>query len=269
MALAAGYLAGAMEHRYPVVLGRDFAGTVDAVGTGVTAFQPGDAVFGVVLTQPLHAGSFGEYLVVPQDHNIAPVPTGLPLDTAGVIGLAGAAALASLSAVVPAPGEYVLISGATGGVGAFAIQLAVEAGAKVIATATPGPETDHVLGLGAHHVVDHTGDLAAQVRALAPDGVDVALHYAGDPLVLGPLLGPGGRLASLLMMSPDQYAAAGLTATAVFATPDRPTLETVAESVLSGRVRVPVQRTYDLAGVPRAFADFRAGTLGKLAVSLD
>src|SRR5215510_14677953 len=71
IAMAAGYLKGLMEHRFPAVLGRDFAGTVDEVGAGVTAFAPGDDVFGVVLTQPLTAGAFADYVVMPEDHNVA------------------------------------------------------------------------------------------------------------------------------------------------------------------------------------------------------
>src|SRR6266545_1544519 len=123
-ALARGYLKDLMEHRFPVVLGRDFAGTVDRVGEGVNELAPGAEVFGVVLTQPLNAGAFGEYLVVPEGHNIAPIPADVDHATAGALGLAGAAAVGSLDAVSVQHGETVLVSGATGGVGAFVLQLA-------------------------------------------------------------------------------------------------------------------------------------------------
>lgn len=88
----------------------------------------------------------------------------------------------SLNAVALAEGETVLISGAAGGVGSLAVQLAPARGATVIATARPGTQTDFVTGLtGAEvHVVDFTGDLQAQVRRIAPDGVDAVLHLAGD-----------------------------------------------------------------------------------------
>src|SRR6266480_6472362 len=115
VALAAGYLKDLMEHRFPVVLGRDFAGIVDEVGVNVTAFAPGDDVFGMVLTQPLNAGAFAEYLVVPQDHHIARMPAGLDHATAGVLTLAGASAMTAVDAARVADGDTVLVSGATGG----------------------------------------------------------------------------------------------------------------------------------------------------------
>jgi len=268
-ALARGYLKEMMEHRFPVVLGRDFAGTVDQVGEGVTQFAAGDNVFGFVITQPLNAGGFGEYVVVPEDHYIAPMPAGLDHATAGVLPLAGSAALASIDAVAPRQGETVLVSGATGGVGAFVLQLAAARGATIIATAASGAEADHVRTLGAAHVVDHSQDLAAQVREIAPNGVDVVLHFAGDPFALADLLVDKGRFASLLSIGQDQFADRNITATAVFAGPRRDQLEALASEIVAGRLRIPVQRSYSLDEVPQAFADFAAGTLGKLAVTID
>jgi len=268
-ALARGYLKDLMEHRFPVVLGRDFAGTVDRVGEGVNELAPGAEVFGVVLTQPLNAGAFGEYLVVPEGHNIAPIPADVDHATAGALGLAGAAAVGSLDAVSVQHGETVLVSGATGGVGAFVLQLARARGATVIATAAPGAETDHVRQFGAAHVVDRTQDLAAQVHQIAPDGLDAILHFAGDPFVLADLLVDGGRFASLLGVGPDQLADRAITATAVYASPHRALLEHLAAEVAAGRLRIPVQRSYTLSQVPQAFVDFAAGTRGKLAVTVD
>lgn len=269
LAIASGFLKDVLEHRFPVVLGKDFAGTVDLVGEGVTQFAPGDEVLGVVLTQPLSAGAFGEYVVIPETSGVARMPAGLDHATAGVLGLAGCAAVAAIEVVSPSQGELVLVSGATGGVGAFAIQIAAARGATVIATAGTGAETDHVRALGAVHVVDHTLDLAEQVGAIAPHGVDAVLHFAGDPFALADLLAAGGRFASLLMITPDQFAGRIPGATAVYASPHRELLETLAGDVAAGRLRIPVQRSYTLGEVPQAFADFAAGTLGKLAVTVD
>jgi NADPH:quinone reductase-like Zn-dependent oxidoreductase len=264
LAVAAGHLAGMMEHRFPVVLGKDFAGTVAAVGEGTTRFVVGDRVFGVVTKPFLGDGGFGDYVVVGEQVGIAAVPEGLDVTAAGALGLAGTAAVDAIDAIAPQPGETVLISGATGGVGAIAVQYAVAAGARVIATAGPGAEADFVRELGATDVVDHTGDLPGQVRAISPDGVDVVLHLAGDGGALAGLLADKGRLASTLGLGPDQHPAA----TAIMADPTGETLDRLAADAAAGRVRVPVSRTYPLSDVPAAFADFAGGTLGKLAVTI-
>ena len=197
-ATTAGFLQGMMEHRFPLIPGKDFAGTVAAVGDGVEGYAVGDEVFGVVMKPLLGTGSLAEFVTVAAGHGIAKVPAGLSLADAGALGLAGTAALDAVDALDLQKGETVLVAGATGGVGALALQLAVARGAQVVATARPGAETDFVRGLtdAEVQVVDHTGDLIAQVRAAAPDGVHAALHLAGDAGVLVGLLAEGGRLAS-------------------------------------------------------------------------
>lgn len=263
-AVAAGYLAGVLEHRYPLVLGKDFAGTVEAVGAGVARFGPGDAVFGVVTKPFLGDGGFGEYVTVPEQVGVAHLPAGVDVAVAGALGLAGTAAVDALDAVALRAGETVLISGATGGVGAIAVQYAAAAGARVFATARPGAEEEFVRGLGAHAVVDHAGDVAAQVRAAAPDGVDVVLHLAGDGPALAALLADGGRLASTLGFGPEQHPAA----VSVLANPSGGTLDRLAADVAGGRLTVPVARTYPLAAVTDAFGEFAGGTLGKIGIAV-
>ncbi|TDO46839.1 NADPH:quinone reductase-like Zn-dependent oxidoreductase [Kribbella sp. VKM Ac-2527] len=267
-ATAAGYVQGMMEHRFPLVLGKDFAGTVEAVGEGVTEFAAGDPVFGVVAKPFLGAGSLAEYVVVPAGSGVARIPDGVSVTDAGALGLAGAAALDSLAAVEPAEGETVLIAGATGGVGAIAVQYAAARGARVIATALPGAQADFVRSLGANvHVVDYTGDLAAQVKDFAPSGVDVALHLAGDGQAVAELVRAGGRVASTLGFGPDAVAGRDLTVVPVMADANAATLERLAADVAAGRLRVPVTTTYPLEQAPQAFADFGAGSLGKLGIT--
>jgi NADPH:quinone reductase-like Zn-dependent oxidoreductase len=267
VAVSSGMLKGAMEHRFPVVLGKDFAGEVTLTGEGVSRFKIGDRVFGVVTKPYLGDGGFGEYLTVSETIGVAPMPDGLDAASAGAAGaagLAGAAALAALAAAAPVPGDTVLITGATGGVGALAIQYARTAGATVLATALPGDESEFVTSLGAQHAIDRGGDLAAQVRALAPGGVSAVIHLAGDASQLTPLLAPGGRLASTVGDGPAQHPAA----VAVMANPDAALLDRLASDIVAGRLRVPITRTYPLDEVPAAFGDFRAGTLGKLGVAV-
>ncbi|MEU5891786.1 NADP-dependent oxidoreductase [Streptomyces sp. NPDC047461] len=268
IATAAGYTQAFMEHRFPLVLGQDFAGTVEALGEGAEGFAVGDAVFGVVMKPFLGAGSLAQYVAVPAGHGVARIPAGVATGDAGALGVAGATALVSLDAVALAEGETVLISGASGGVGALAVQLAAARGATVIATARPGAQTDFVTGLtdAAVHVVDFTGDLPAQVRAIAPDGVDAVLHLAGDGAALAALLRPGGQLASVTGLSQDDVKDHDVTVHTIMGSPDAKILASLAEQVAAGALRVPVTATYPLEQAMQAFAAF-AGTPGKIAVS--
>jgi NADPH2:quinone reductase len=111
-----------MEHRFPLVLGKDFAGTVDAIGDGVTGYQVGDRVFGVVMKDFLGDGSFAEYVTVPAAVGVARLPEGVAFVEGAALGLAGAAALAA--------GQTVLVAGATGGVAAGTLgKLVIKVGA--------------------------------------------------------------------------------------------------------------------------------------------
>ncbi|WP_432194327.1 NADP-dependent oxidoreductase [Streptomyces sp. bgisy027] len=270
VATAAGYMQGMMEHRFPLVLGKDFAGTVEAVGEGVDGFAVGDAVFGVVARPYLGTGSFAQYVTTPAAFGVARIPVGLSVRDAGALGLAGTTALDSLNAVALAKDEAVLISGATGGVGALAVQLAVGRGATVIATARAGERADFVAGLtdADVHVVDYTEDLEAQVRRIAPDGVDAVLHFAGDGVRLAGLLRAGGRLAATGGFTQDAVEGLDVTVHAMMANPTPQTLDALAEDAASGALRVPVTATYPLEQVPDALAAFSAGKLGKLAVTV-
>lgn len=266
LSVAAGHLEAMMEHRFPLVAGMDFAGTVEAVGEGVDGYAVGDAVLGVAMKPFLGAGSFADYITVSAAYGVTAIPDGLALASAGALGLAGTAALNSLDAASVTEGETVLVSGATGGVGSLAVQLAAARGARVIATARPGEETDFITGLAAVDVVDYTGDLTAQVRALAPEGVDVVLHLAGDGVALAGLLRPGGRIASTLGLTPDAVPGHDVTVHGVMADPNPGTLAALAERVATGALRVPVTATYPLDDTAKAFEAFGTGALGKLAV---
>jgi NADPH:quinone reductase-like Zn-dependent oxidoreductase len=135
----------------------------------------------------------------------------------------------------------------------------------VVATARPGEEADFVRGLGAHEVLDYTGDLDSQIRAVSPDGVDVVLHFAGDAAALAGALSEKGRLASTLGYGPDQHPAAVF----IMANPTGETLDRLAADVADGKLTVPVARTYPLDEVPTAFDAFTSGTRGKIAVTVD
>jgi NADPH2:quinone reductase len=269
MATAAGVLKGMVEYRFLVVLGKDFAGTVKVLGPGTTRFAVEDPVFGVIENPSiLSTRAFAEFVAVPEEPHISRIPDDLDIAQAGAIGLAGTAALQSIEAVAPAAGDVVLISGATGGVGAIAVQLAAARGATVIASAMPGEEADFVQGLGAAHTVDYTGDLAAAVHAIRPEGVDAVIHLAGDRVALTDLLVTNGRFASTFGVGPDQLADRSISFTAITANPEANVLDWLASEIVAGKLNVPIQQTYSLDQVGQAMSDFGAGNLGKLAITI-
>ena len=266
--VSSGALQGMMEHHFPVVLGKDFSGQVEAVGESVSGLAPGDAVFGVLMREFLGDGTFAEYVVVPEAIGLAKMPSGLDYAEAGALGLAGAAAVAGLDALAPSHGHSLLIAGATGGVGSLAIQLARARAAEVIATARPGEEARFVAELGANETADYTADMEAVLRSRYPEGVDAVLHLAGDAAQLARLVRSGGRLASTLGVGADQLLGPEISATAVMAMPGAPVLSSLGAETAAGRLRVPIQRQYRLEEVPQALGDFGQGTLGKLAVAI-
>lgn len=171
-------------------LGADLAGRVEAVGSGVTQFQPGDAVYGDI--EPYGSGAFAEYAVLPAKA-LAPKPPSLTFAEAAALPIAGLTALQGLRDVGRLhAGQRVLINGASGGVGTFAVQIARAFGAEVTAVCSTR-NVAQALALGADHVIDYTqtdftqsGEqydlifavngyhpLAAYKRALAPGGVYV------------------------------------------------------------------------------------------------
>jgi NADPH:quinone reductase len=235
-----------VEHEFPIVLGRDYAGVVEQVGAGVTRYVVGDEVFGFVLhaNPTVHEGSWAELVVVPEDIQVAPAPASAPLDVAGAAPLSGITALLSVDALEVSEGDTVLVVGATGGVGSLAVQLFAHAGATLIAPALPEDE-EYLRDLGASEVLDRNADTAAAVRERYPDGVDALL----DVVSYGPddfnsnaaVLKDGGRGAS-----PVSAAGDGPGRTNLMAVPSPEHLERLAQLLDAGILRVHIQRSYPL-----------------------
>ena len=264
IAVAAGKLEGVMKYHFPVVLGRDVAGIVEEGGEH---FTTGDAVFGNVTGGLGPNGGFAELVTLPEAKGLARIPAGLEMHEAGALGVTGIAATASVDALDPSAGESVLVAGATGGVGSLVVQLLAARGVRVLATSKPGAGTDFVRDLGATDAVDYTADLAEQVRALAPDGVDGAIHLAGDGMAVADLVRDGGRFASTLGLGQDAFEGRDIAATAISAPATEEALGALAQQVVDGSLRLAITKTYPLEDVPRAFQEF-TGTLGKAAVTV-
>jgi NADPH:quinone reductase len=262
--IAAGALRGMMEYEFPVVPGRDFTGTVERVGPEVTRFREGDPVLGWITSRTLHDGTWAEQVVTAENRFVVPRPPALDAIHAAALPLAGLTALAAVEAVAPGPGERVLVVGAGGGVGSFAVQLAARRGATVVATAKSGEET-WLTGLGAAETVDYTdGDLAAALRRREPIDclIDAATGQQEELARLAALLGDGGRVASTL-------GAAGAGGTNVMADAADPAgIATLASLAAAGELRIPVDAVYPLERTPAAVEAFGRGKRGKIVLAV-
>jgi NADPH:quinone reductase len=208
-------------------------------------------------------------VTVPVASGIAKLPDGIDFTEAAALGLAGTAAVDAFDAANVTADQTVLVVGATGGVGQQVLQLAVRAGATVIATAHSAEEIELVTKLGAAHTVDYRGDVVEQVHALYPDGVDAVLHFAGDPTPLLSVVKPGGTLVSTMLRSAEDLQAENVKVVSIYASPSSATLDRVARHQDEKHTTVTVQRVYNLEQTHEAIEQFAAGTLGKLVISID
>jgi NADPH:quinone reductase-like Zn-dependent oxidoreductase len=272
---ANGYLVPMMPHDFPVVVGRDAAGVVDAVGPGRTDVAVGDEVIAFVPAMPpLRVGSWAEILAAGPEVALTPKPAGLSFEIAASIPLAGAAALDSVNAAAVSAGDTVLVIGATGGVGSIAVQLAAQRGATIIATARAGDDADFVRSLGASDTIDYSVvDVAAAVAARHPGGVDVLLDFVNRGDAFGPmasLVHDGGRIATTMgAADADALAARGIAATNVMGNPTPEKLADLAAQAAAGTLRIEVQQTFPLADAASALGAFAAGTRGKLVLTVE
>ncbi|MFB7846445.1 MULTISPECIES: NADP-dependent oxidoreductase [unclassified Streptomyces] len=261
--------AGLFLNRLPLVLGWDVSGVVEAVGFGVTLFEPGDEVFGM-LPYPHGVGSHAEYVTGPA-RAFARKPAGVDHVRAAALPLAALTAHQALvdTAAVRA-GQRVLVHAAAGGVGHLAVQIAKSRGAYVIGTAS-APKHDFVRSLGADEVVDYrTIDFRDAVR-----DVDVVLDpLSGDTRVRSlDVLRPGGVLVSLLPgTDPDEAARAaarGIRVKTLLVEADHAGMNAVADLVAAGSLHAHVEAVFPLADAARAHALGETGrTTGKIVLTV-
>ena len=259
VATGSGAFWDSEPHRFPVVLGRDFAGTVERVGPGVASIRPRDRVTGVIIGTSMARGTLTDTIVF-DARSVTPLPPGISEEQAAAAGLAAVTAKALVDTLGLTEDDTVLVTGATGGVGAFAVQLARATGATVYATARPGEPTDFVRGLGANETVDYTDGFAA------PPGLSAIVHAAGDAATLAALLPPGGRLSSALAADADSVGRTDITVTPVVPSATPETVGTILDAIASGALRAPITHTYAMSDAAQALADFGSHKLGKLVV---
>jgi len=255
-----------------LIPGGDVAGTVEQVGGRVTGFAPGDHVYG------FGHGAFAEYLAVPQG-NLAGKPANLTFEQAAAVPLAAITAIQGLRAGGLQAGQHVLIIGASGGVGTFAVQIAKHLGAEVTGVCSTG-NVDLVRRLGADHVIDYTDqgisngparyDLVFQLggtyspaairKVLSPHGTLIQSYGDGSRW-----FGPVGNMIKAAVLS----LFVGQTLKAFTAKETTETLDEITELIEAGQLTPVIDRTYSLAEAAQAIRLVEQGRpAGKVTVTI-
>jgi NADPH:quinone reductase len=254
------------QTHFPVVLGSDGAGTVAAVGAGVSGFKVGDHVYGT------HGAFYAEYVAVPAE-NVARVPRGISASQAAVVGISGLSALQGLDDVLNLKaGETLIVHGASGAVGAIAVQFAKLRGAKVLATVSDDAGAALVTRLGADVVVNgRTGDVAAAAKKFADKGVDAVFGLAGgDGLerCIDTLRQDGrGRVAYLYGMEPLPRPRFAIRMSLYSFITGREQLDSLNKAIEAAKLQVPIAAEYPLAQAGEAHKRLAAGhLLGKILI---
>ncbi|QYN33782.1 NADP-dependent oxidoreductase [Pseudonocardia sp. DSM 110487] len=251
-----GWMRDQFPLELPAGLGFDVAGVVDALGEGVAEFRVGDEVLGMALT-----GSYAQFALADSGALVAK-PATVPWEVAGSLASGGGTAWTALDRLKVTEGETVLIHAAAGGVGTFAVQLAVARGARVIGTAGERNH-DRLREFGAIPVTYGEG-LVERVRAVAPNGVDAVFDASGRGEIPDSIELAGGPDRVLTIVAFDAADTGiqlhvGHAGTQVY--------REVLRHVEDGRLRVPISRTYALTEAAAALDESRAGHVsGKLVI---
>jgi NADPH:quinone reductase-like Zn-dependent oxidoreductase len=259
-------------------LGVDFAGTVEAVGKNVTQFKPGDEVFGG------KGGAFAEYVCPRADRAVALKPANITFEQAASVSIAGITALQGLRDKGKVqPGQTVLINGASGGVGTFAVQIAKSFGADVTGVCSTR-NLDMVRSIGADHVIDYTKEdftksgqrydvildnvgtqpLLGSTRVLKPKGIYVLIGGGGpsDQGLIGPLANP----IKAMLLKPFVSQQMGM----MLAELNHKDLAILGDLMQSGKVTPVIDRTYPLSQIAEAIRYLEQGhARGKVVINLE
>lgn len=270
-----GLMAHLFAHHFPLTLGWDASGVIVEVGGQVAPERVGERVFAYCRQygKPVEHGTYAQFVALPSAMAVA-APANLSAAQAAAVPLPALTAWQGLfDAGRLQAGQTVLVLGGAGGVGSMALQLARQAGARVL-TAASAANHDYVASLGAHAAIDYRGDaLPHALGRLAPGGVDLVFDCVGGAyLQQGPhLLRPGGRMVSIAGIPDEGIAAAlGVHAGRIVATANPAQLEEVARRLQAGILVAPPVQGMALADVALAHARSKQGHVrGKIVLRVD
>ncbi len=266
-----GYMKDRMEHHFPLVPCSDLAGTVDKVGHGVTGFAEGDAVFGITgIMAPGH-GTLAEFANASAG-TIARRPAGLGAVDAAALPLAGVSALMCVDAAAPEDGAVIVVIGASGGIGGYAVQLASRRKARVVAV-TGSDHIDYVKSLGSAEVIDRNKeDVREALSGRYPDGVNAIIDTASDAPTLAKLaeaVKAGGVVISMRgSAAVEDLQKRDLTGVNVRTQVTAEQLSELGSSVVQGKLKPGLIHTFKLDQAGEAFELIGRGAGGKLVITI-
>jgi NADPH:quinone reductase len=268
-AIVSGMLKDMVEHEFPILLGRDFAGVVERAGSDVSGISEGDEVFGFIpgMSPTVHDGSWAELIAVPESVATRK-PESVDTASAGAAALAAITAMSALDALGVSEGDTILVVGANGGVGSSAVQMAANAGATVIAPALPEDE-EYLRELGVGEILPREADVAALVHERYPEGIEALLDlvsYAPEGFdTHAEVLHDDGRGAS-----PLSAAGEGSERHNVWAMPTQEHLQRLARLLEAGTLKVNIQQIYEFDQAGEALRALSTEhTQGKRAIRVD
>jgi NADPH:quinone reductase-like Zn-dependent oxidoreductase len=265
------------DRPFPFVLGQDFAGVVSAAGDRVTKYREGERIFGIARDH----GAYAQYTLVPEDgpgQPVAKIPDSVGDADAAALPTAGLTALAAIEALHVAKGTTLLVLGATGGVGGFAVQIAHDRGARVIGTAHSSNEK-YARSLGVDEFVAYDrGDVVNAVKAVHPGGVDAVLDLVDDATAMKAMtevLHAGGTIVSTIGAADEQWFAQRKIDAQNLYMGDTPQgshagLRALLGLVEQGRMRVDIAGERPLSDAVAALDESKRGAVnGKLVITVD
>ena len=268
-----GWLKDLLPYEFPIILGWDLAGVVEETGDQVEGFANGDHVFAYNRRPVVQQGTYAEYTTVPESY-IAHSPDSLSFEESASIPLAALTAYQAIyDAVQLQQGQSILIVGASGGVGGFAVQFAKLIGAKVTAVAS---EKNHAYlhGLGAEHAICYTkGDFQEPFKSICPSGADVVFDLIGGKTLkrAGNCVKSGGKVVSITD-DPRSHVPEDkdIQSHFVFVEPSAKQLDHIREMVDSAKLKTHLSAVYPLSDVDKAHADMETGhTRGKIVLKIE
>lgn len=246
-----GLLTSRVPAIFPVIPGWDFSGEVVECGFGARRFQVGDKVMGYARRPVIQHGTYAEYITLPECY-VTTAPGNILLKHAAAIPLAALTAYQSMYTFGRLQkGESVVILGASGGVGSFAVQMAAATGATVIAVASE-KNHEYLKQLGAQFTLDyHSASLTNNLKKIIGNGADLAFDCVGDDTFVQAfgMVSDNGRVVSILINQPDKYLRPNAQTEYhyCFVEPHSANLEHIASMVTDGSIKINIDSEYPLS----------------------